>query len=162
MKIFKDNYLKKYKIVGLTIFGLLFIWFSFNLTGLRFGDIILVKSCFIDEPIDIIFWCIYTGCFILFILKDSIGKYAMTVYSLLWGMMQLSNYFKNASEIKSYNETFSEMHHIFGVSDLLVIKDTYHLLLDILILIAVCYGIFYIALTILKKHKYLNILNSNN
>lgn len=153
MKIFTNINLKKHKTAGLIIFGLLLLWFTFVLTGLKFGDTILVKSCFVDEPIDFLFWGIYVVCFIVFLLNDKIGKYIITGYIFLWGIMQATIYFRDADGIKSYNESFNQTHHLFKISDTFVVKDTYHFVLDILILSAFCYGVIYIILSILNKHK---------
>lgn len=54
----------------------------------------------------------------------------------MWGAMQNSIYFKDLVGIKSYNGTFSQTHHIFGISDTMIIKDSYHYILDTLILVA--------------------------
>lgn len=152
-KVFKNSGLKIYKIVGIAIFGLLLIWFTFNLTGLKFGNTAIVESCFIGEPIDFLFWGIYLACFIIFIFNDKIGKFVLGGYTFMWGAMQASIYFKGVDGVKGYNETFSQTHHLFGVSDTMIIKDTYHCILDILILAAFCYCIFYIILSIVKVRK---------
>lgn len=153
LRVFDNSGMKAYKIAGLSIFGLLLIWFTFNLTGLKFGSTVIVESCFIGEPIDFLFWCIYLACFISFLVYEKIGKFALGGYTFMWGAMQTSIYFRGVEGIVSYNETFSGTHHLFGMSDTMIIKDTYHCILDVLILVAFCYCIFYIILSMVKARK---------
>lgn len=79
----------------------------------------------------------YFGLSIYYVIfYDKIGKFALGGYIFMWGAMQNSIYFKDLVGIKSYNGTFSQTHHIFGISDTMIIKDSYHYILDTLILVA--------------------------
>ena len=139
------------KIVTIALLGSLFLWFTFDITGLKIGQIKLVTSAFIDEPIDFVFWLIFIGCIVLFILKDNIGKYVIAVFIFLWGGIQLSIYFKSKTSIESYNQFFADTHHIIAVSENFIVKDTYHLILDILILLAFISAILYLIFKLKTK-----------
>ena len=139
------------KIVTIALLGLLLLWFTFDITGLKIGQTKLVTSAFIDEPIDFVFWLIFITSILLFILKDNIGKYIIAGFIFLWGGIQLSMYFKSKSGIESYNQFFSETHHIFKASENFIVKDTYHLILDVLILLTLISTILYIILKLKTK-----------
>ena len=152
IKVFDNNKTVRIaKIVTITILGLLLIWFTFDITGLKIGQTKLVTSAFVDEPIDFVFWLIFIGSIVLFILKDNIGKYVIAGFIFLWGGIQLSIYFKSESGIESYNHFFSETHHIIEASESFIVKDTYHLILDVLILLSFISAISYIILKLKAK-----------
>lgn len=152
IKVFDNNKIvKTAKIVTIAILGLLLLWFTFDITGLKIGQTKLVTSAFIDEPIDFVFWLIFVGSIVLFILKDNIGKYVIAGFILLWGGIQLSIYFKSKSGIESYSQFFSDTHHIIEASQNFIVKDTYHLILDVLILLALISAILYIILKLKTK-----------
>ena len=152
IKLFDDNKtVRTAKIVTIAILSLLSVWFTFNITGLKIGQTKLVTSAFIDEPIDFVFRLIFIGSIVLFILKDKIGKYIIALFILLWGGIQFSIYFKSKSGIESYNKFFSDTHHIIEASENFIVKDTYHLILDILILLAFVSVIVYIILKLKTK-----------
>ncbi len=135
--VFGDNrLLKVLKIVSLCFCGILLLWFTFDMTGLKFGNAKFVTSAFIDEPIDFVFYMIYCGCIVLFILKDKIGQYVLSVFLFVWGFIQYSMYFYTGESIESYNNFFANTHHIIDVSPDILIKDTYHIFLDIFIFLA--------------------------
>ena len=152
IKLFDDNKtVRTAKIVTIAILSLLSVWFTFNITGLKIGQTKLVTSAFIDEPTDFVFWLIFIGSIVLFILKDKIGKYIIALFILLLGGIQFSIYFKSKSGIESYNKFFSDTHHIIEASENFIVKDTYHLILDILILLAFVSVIVYIILKLKTK-----------
>ena len=152
IKVFDNNKtVRTAKIVTIAILGLLLFWFTFDITGLKIGQTKLVTSAFIDEPIDFVFWLIFIGSIVLFILKDKIGKYIIAGFIFLWGGVQLSMYFKSKSGIESYNQFFSDTHHIIEASENFIVKDTYHLILDVLILLAFISTILYLILKLKTK-----------
>lgn len=152
IKVFNENKtLKILKIVTLGIVGMLLIWFTFDITGLSFEQTKLVTSAFIDEPIDFVFWLILLALFVLFILKDKVGKYVLSAFILVWGIIQYSMYFKSIEGITKYNEYFSDTHHIIPVSDNFLIKDTYHFFLDIFIFLALALLIAFMVVSIIKS-----------
>ncbi len=135
--VFGDNrLLKVLKIVSLCFCGILLLWFTFDMTGLKLGNTKFVTSAFIDEPIDFVFYLIYSGCIVLFILKDKIGQYVLSVFLFIWGLIQFSMYSYSGEKIISYNNFFADTHHIIEASRDILVKDTYHIFLDIFILSA--------------------------
>ena len=152
IKVFDNNKtVRTAKIVTIALLGSLLLWFTFDITGLKIGQIKLVTSAFIDEPVDFVFWLIFIGSIVLFILKDNVGKYIIAVFIFLWGAIQFSIYFKSKSGIESYNQFFSDTHHFIAASENFIVKDTYHLILDALILSAFISTILYIILKIKTK-----------
>jgi hypothetical protein len=53
---------------------ILLMWFFLDMTGLYFEDTYLVTQSFKD---DWIFFAIYLVCFLIFIIKEKIGKYLL-------------------------------------------------------------------------------------
>ena len=152
IKVFDNNKkVRAAKIITIEILGLLLLWFTFDITGLKIGQTKLVTSAFVDEPIDFVFWLIFLGSIVLFILKDNIGKYVIAGFIFLWGAIQLSIYFTSKSGIESYNQFFFDTHHIIAASENFIVKDTYHLILDGLILSAFISAILYIILKLKIK-----------
>ena len=161
LKIFDSSkHLKILKIVALSFVGLLLLWFTFDITGLKFGNIKIVTSAFVDEPIDFVFYLIFVASIICFILKDNIGKYMLSAFLLLWGTFQLTVYFKSGESIAAYNNTFADTHHIIAASNDLLIKDTYHIFLDIFILLALISSIAFLLAKILSSKKKSNVKES--
>ena len=69
LKIFDDSRkLKALKIIALAFLGILLLWFTFNITGLKIGDTKIVVSAFVDEPIDFVFYLIFIASIVCFIL----------------------------------------------------------------------------------------------
>lgn len=145
VKIFGgDKLTRTLKIVVMCFLCVLLLWFTFDITGLRFGGTILVVSAFKDEPIDFVFYIVFFGCAVFFVLKDNIGKYVLAVFLLLWGAFQFSVYFKSGDGIASYNEFFADTHHMIAALPDVLVKDTYHILLDIFISLAFISALAYI------------------
>ncbi|MDE6001113.1 MAG: hypothetical protein K2G96_02180, partial [Clostridia bacterium] len=150
-----SKHLKILKIVALAFSGLLLFWFTFDVTGLKFGNVKIVTSAFVDEPVDFVFYLIFIASIVCFILKDKIGKYTLSVFLLLWGAFQLTIYFKSGESIAAYNNTFADTHHIIAASNVKLVKDTYHIFLDVFILLALISAIIFFIAEILhiKKSK---------
>lgn len=123
---------KMKKAVNVLIF-ILFFWFTLDIVGMKIGHFYLVESAIKDEPIDIVWWVIFILCFILFIIKDKIGKYILLSFISIWCVIQYSMYLKSPKRIESYNSFFKETHHIISPSSNFLIKDTYHIFLDLLL-----------------------------
>ncbi len=156
LKIFDDSKLLKIlKITALAFSGILLLWFTFDMTGLKLGDTKIVTSAFVDEPIDFLFYLIFIACIVCFVLKDKIGKYALPVFLLVWGVFQLSLYFSSGDGIVSYNKMFADTHHIIAASSDVLVKDTYHIFLDIFILLALASTIAFLVVKIVwdKRQK---------
>ncbi|MDE7328538.1 MAG: hypothetical protein K2N57_02160 [Clostridia bacterium] len=154
LKIFDDNRkLKALKIIALVFLGLLLLWFTFNITGLKVGNTKIVTSAFIDEPIDFVFYIIFIVGIVFFILKDKIGKYILSIFIFLWGVFQFTTYFKTGESIVAYNKTFADTHHIIAASQETLIKDTYHIFLDIFILLAFIVIMLFLIVKIISSKK---------
>lgn len=116
-----------------------------------------MTSAFVDEPIDFVFYLIFIASIVCFILKDKIGKYALSLFLLLWGTFQFATYFKSGESVASYNKQYADTHHIIAVSDDALVKDTYHIFLDILILLALVSVISFFLVKIIFNKKKLKI-----
>lgn len=143
--------LKASKITALAFSGILLLWFTFDITGLKFGNVKIVTSAFMDEPIDFMFYLIFISCIACFIFIDKIGKYILPVFLLLWSGFQFSVYFKSGENIASYNETFADTHRIIAASADVLVKDTYHIFLDIFISLAFISAITFLAVKIVSE-----------
>jgi hypothetical protein len=126
----------KAKKMTLLFTGLLFCWFLLDITGLTLGNTIIVVSAFIDEPIDIAFLVIYGILIYLFVRHEKIGKWLVSVYLLVWSITQGSQYFSN--DFTGYYRFFADegTHRILPENSAFLVKDTYHIILDTLILAA--------------------------
>ncbi len=134
--------MKKIVIIAL---GILFVWFTLDITGFAIKDFVLVISAFKDEPIDVVWWAIFLIATVLFIWKDKIGKYIIAAFLVIWAFIQCRMYFIGEQGIKSYNNYFINegTHRILPTSNTFLVKDTYHIFLDILILFSlICVFIF--------------------
>lgn len=115
--------------------GILFFWFTLDITGFKLRDFNLVVSAIKDEPIDILWWLIFIVVFLWFIFKEKTGKYALSIFISIWAFIQFSMYFKNQKQIESYNDFFIKENTNYIIKPLsnFLIKDTYHIILDLLI-----------------------------
>ncbi|MFN2363990.1 MAG: hypothetical protein ABR596_06805 [Halarsenatibacteraceae bacterium] len=140
---------------------LLFIWFSLDMIGFSMGDFILVEAAW--NSIDGVWWIIFLTLSIIFILKEKIGKYLLSVFVLLWAVIQFYSHWYytlfGASEktINSYNQYFKETYHIIPSSKEILIPDFYHIVLHILILTT----LFSLVLFIINNRKN-NVKDANN
>ncbi|MDR1422010.1 MAG: hypothetical protein LBI64_04000 [Coriobacteriales bacterium] len=130
-------------------------WLALDLTGLRFGDTVIVVSCFIDEPIDAFFWATFMAVWLLFIFKERLGKYALAICMVLWAGMQLSMYGSSQEGIASYNGFFAQekTFYLLPPSDNVLVKDFYHSMLDVLLVVALISIVIYLTGAILHQRK---------
>jgi hypothetical protein len=124
--------------------AVLFFWFTLDILGMKIGNFYLVESAIKNEPIDIIWWVIFLICFIMFVVKDKVGKYVLLAFISFWSLIQYSMYFKSSKRIESYNSFFKETHHIISPSNEFLIKDTYHIFLDLFLFIVLIKLIIFI------------------
>lgn len=154
LKIFDDSRkLKALKIIALAFSGILLLWFTFDITGLKIGDTKIVTSAFVDEPIDFVFYLVFIASIVCFILNDKIGKYMLSIFLLLWATFQFTIYFKTGDSIAAYNKQFVDTHRIIAASNDTLIKDTYHIFLDILILFALISAIAFLLIKIISSKQ---------
>jgi len=57
------------------IIGLLFFWFTLDMTGAKIGEIILVEAAW--NTIDGVWWLIFLALSLLFFYKDKVGRYLL-------------------------------------------------------------------------------------
>jgi len=139
------------KKLTIIVIGILFVWFTLNMTGFAIGKFILVVSAFKGEYIDILWWFIFIIVFIIFVFKDKIGKYIMSLFLIIWAFIQGAIYFRDQDGIQSYYNYFNEegTHRLILVNSSFLIKDTYHIFLDIFIL----FSLVCVIILIMKKLK---------
>lgn len=158
LKIFDSSKtLKILKIIALFFSGLLLLWFTFDITGLKCGNIKIVTSAFVDEPIDFVFYIVFIASIVCFVFKEKIGKYVLSTFLLLWGIFQFTTYCKSGDSIAAYNKQFVDTHHIIAASNDILVKDTYHIFLDVLILLALISAITFLLAKIISNKKKANV-----
>lgn len=140
------------KIINIFV-GILFCWFTLDITGFKIRDFNLVVSAIKDEPIDILWLLIFAVVFLLFIFKEKIGKYALSIFMSIWSFIQFSMYFKTQQQIESYNIFFAKenTNYIIKPLNTFLIKDTYHMILDLLIAISLSLLVVFIIKSIKEK-----------
>jgi hypothetical protein len=126
----------KSKRIALAAMLALLIWETFNMTGLSIAGQTLVVSAFIDEPIDVPFIIIYGAAICLFVWRERIGKWVCLAWLSLAALVQGALYFRR--DFSGYYAFFANenTHRVFPPSDAFLVKDTYHIIIDILILAA--------------------------
>jgi hypothetical protein len=135
---------------------LLLFWFTLDLTGCSIGGVILVVSAFIDEPIDALFWLIYATCIVLFIAKNKVGRFCLAAWTALWGFFQIGKYFMSSPDhIAGYNHFFAEegTYYLLSPSDVYLIKDLYHMVIDILIVLTFVLSLVYLLQSLQKENR---------
>lgn len=119
-----------------------------NISGGTFRSFIFVEKT--TEPIEIIFSLLFIFSVILFLFKEKIGLSLIMFLLVLCFFMQVSIYFRNSFD--DYYKFFSNTHRIFPESNNFLVKDTYHILLDILIGFSLLFGFTY-TIQLLIKNK---------
>ena len=142
------------KNIAIIFTGLLLLWFAFDITGLAINNTILVVSAIVDEPIDILFLIIFIFCFLFFIMKDKYGKYVLLAFLVLWSIAQFPKWFTaDVNSIESYNNFFRNegTYYTIAQSKERLIKDTYHIILDILIFLSLVSNIIFTIKSRMKR-----------
>ena len=113
---------------------ILLMWFFLDMTGLYFEDTYLVTQSFKD---DWIFFVIYLVCFLIFIIKEKIGKYLLYAWLLMWFFTQFIChwYFTLTGGGLDKIEYFNGSIKIIDSSSRYY-PDLYHVVLHVLILIS--------------------------
>ena len=112
---------------------ILLAWFSLAVIGVSFGNTILTLRDY--DFTTVLFFGIYTVLVVLFFLKENIFKYVNAVLCFFWFLAQMMNFFASPNGVANYNRIFSETHHILPPSDTIAVPNTYHLVLQILIVL---------------------------
>jgi hypothetical protein len=129
---------------------ILLLWFFLDMIGMNIGNKILVSIAYKEDGI---FFIIYLAVFICFIVKDSIGKYLLGAWLLLWFVAQFFShwYFTiiGASEekLRYFKDTIKLIYNTDRY-----IPDLYHIILHVLILLAlVCLILYWIKSSHISK-----------
>lgn len=126
-------------------------WFFLDMAGLHFGELYLVTQSWREDGI---FFVIFLISFFLFILKEKVGKYILTIWLGIWLIAQFLSHelftiIGGGEEKIRYFEGLIKLIN----SDTIYIPDLYHIVLHVLILIALITTLRYsIAL---KKQTYM-------
>lgn len=119
----------------------LLLWFFLDMTGMSINNHILVTRSYKEDGI---FFLIFLLLFILFILKDNIGKYFLAIWLFLWFTTQfLSHWY-----FTIFGPSIGKMNYFANTIKLIpssniYIPDLYHIVLHILILISLVSMIIY-------------------
>ena len=122
---------------------ILLIWFFLDMIGVYFEDAYLVTRSYKDDGL---FFLIYLTTIVVFVIKEKIGKWAVTVWSVIWFVAQLASHelvtltgngYENMSR---YFEGSLKWIDIEGV----YVPDVYHTVLHILLIAVVIIGVNYI------------------
>lgn len=143
------------KKVVIIFCSILLAWFLLDMTGLYFGNTYLVSRSFKD---DWIFMAIYVAVFVIFIIKDKMGKYFLGGWLLMWLLTQFYFHWLNTITGKGLDkiEYFKDSIKLID-SQTRYIPDLYHINLPILILLA----LIFVTICIFKSKKE-NINNIND
>lgn len=136
---------------------LLAIWFLFSMIGLRIGRYNIVEGEFHDEWMFMLF---YLLAVLVFIVKTSLGKWILLIWTGLWFITQFLSHewytiFNNGfmGKVDGKISYFSGTVKLFSI-DGRYVPDMYHIILHILIL---CVFITTLRFTIKqKKDKYIH------
>ena len=130
---------------------LLLLWFFLDMTGLYFKDSYLVTRAYKDDGV---FFLIYLAAVLLFAFREKVGKWAVTLWSGLWFVIQFFCHEWYTVFGKGFMGTVEEKKEYFSgavkwtdTSDR-YIPDVYHTILHILIL-----GVFITGVTFIARQK---------
>lgn len=138
---------KKYVLIPIIF---LLVWFFLDMIGIYFNDSYLVSRSFNDDGV---FFIIYLVSLVLFIFKEKIGKYILTICLSIWLLIQCLfhyGYQLIGQTTESKINYFRGSIKIFSIDG--YFPDLYHFILHILILISLGTLIIYI----IKNKKHIN------
>lgn len=133
--------MKKLKKIAIILNVLLLIWFFLDMTGFSFYKLMLVSTSWKEDGI---FFTIYAGVFIWFLIREKSGKFGLLGWLFLWFATQFYShwYFTIAGPGEGKIRYFSNTIKLIP-SDTVYIPDLYHIVLHTLILFAFCSTIVY-------------------
>lgn len=141
----------------------LIIWFFLDMVGFKIGNFILVQSAWKEDGV---FFLIYISLFILFYLKEKVGKYPLIIFLSLWLATQFISHWyytifgASPKKLLGYNKYFANTYHVIPASDSLLVPDLYHILLHLFILVSLVFMIRYTLklrrteITVTSQNKY--------
>lgn len=124
-------------------------WFFLDMVGVYFRDNILVTRSYKEDGI---YFIIFAFTFLLFLLKDKIGKYMLLLWLFLWFATQFYShwYFTLFGPWEGRRIYFADTIKMIPSSNI-YIPDLYHIVLHLLILISL--GSLIIFLISLRKRS---------
>ncbi|CCV64745.1 conserved hypothetical protein [Alteracholeplasma palmae J233] len=120
----------------------LLLWFLLDMIGLKIGNQYLVVQAWKEDGI---FFLVYFIIIVVFLFKEKIGKYALTIFLFLWLFIQVMSHEIYTITGGGLNKIdyFKETIKLFP-SKSVYIPDLYHLILHVLILVALIFTVTYI------------------
>lgn len=116
-------------------------WFFLDMVGLYFGELYLVNRSWKDDGI---FFLIFLISLLLFIFKERVGRYILTIWLSIWLVTQFLSHELftiiggGEGKIRYFEGSIKLIN-----SDILYIPDLYHIILHVLILIALVTTLLY-------------------
>jgi len=135
---------KKYVLIP-TI--LLLVWFFLDMIGISFKDSYLVSRSFSEDGV---YFIIFLVSLLLFIFKEKLGKYLLTIWLSIWLFTQCLFHYgyqligQTAESKMNYFDGSIKIFNIDGY-----FPDLYHFILHILILIS----LFTVIIYLIKNKK---------
>jgi len=108
--------------------------------GFNIGDFLLVEAAW--NSIDGIWFLIFAGLFILFCVKDKLGKYPLSAFVLILISLQYLSHWHytifgaTEEQIIRYNDFYANTFFVIPISENRIIPDFYHIMLHSFILFA--------------------------
>lgn len=120
------------KEVPISINELLLGWFFLDMTGVYIGDKYLVTTSYAEDGI---FFLIFLISFVLFIVKEKVGKYVLTVWLGCWFLTQFFShwYYTIVGNAENKISYFANTIKLFN-DNIRYIPDLYHIILHLLII----------------------------
>ncbi len=147
-----------------SLLALLVFWFTLDITGFSLGQFNLVESPGL-QSVDAAWWAIFVVCSAIFLWKEHIGKYILSMFLAAWAVLQYLSHWHytlfGASERKliGYNRVFENTYHIIPPSNSVLIPDLYHIVLHVLIVTLFVLMVVKIFQDHLKRHT---LIKSNS
>lgn len=116
-------------------------WFFLDMVGLYFGELYLVTRSWKDDGI---FFLIFLISLLLFIFKERVGRYILTIWLSIWLVTQFLSHELftiiggGEGKIRYFEGSIKLIN-----SDILYIPYLYHIILHVLILIALVTTLLY-------------------
>lgn len=116
-------------------------WFFLDMVGLYFGELYLVTRSWKDDGI---FFLIFLISLLLFIFKERVGRYILTIWLSIWLVTQFLSHELftiiggGEGKIRYFEGSIKLIN-----SDILYIPDLYHIILHVRILIALVTTLLY-------------------
>ena len=131
--------MKRRTVLGIN--GLLLGWFFLDMTGLRVADRLIVSSAYRDDGI---FFIVFLLVIALFVFREGLGRYVLSVWLFLWFSTQFASHwvFTLFGPAEQKNAYFSGTMKLIKSSDV-YIPDLYHIVLHILIMASFVFVVCY-------------------